>query len=128
MKTKISEETLAYMVSYYLQLEHSDILFRFDYGADLKMTPYQAKKMKKLQGTNSKGHPDLVLYEPRNDYHGLFIELKVVSPFKIDGDLKKSEHLDSQSNYHKKLRMKGYRVEFACGFDEVKLLVEGYLT
>lgn len=121
------EETIAQAISYYMQLEHKDIIFRFDYGADVKQSIGQAKKMKQLQGVNSRGFPDLTIYEPINEFHGLLIEMKAITPFKKDGTLKKSEHLKEQQEYHERLRAKGYYVTFATGYDEIKSVIVNYL-
>ena len=121
------EESLAHQISQYLQLKHTRVIFRFDYGADVKLTMYQAKKMKALQGKWSKGYPDLFIAEPKGVYSGLFIELKAVSPYKKNGELKKSEHLETQAHYHKLLRRKGYCAEFSTGFKETVELIEKYM-
>lgn len=61
------------------------------------------------------------------DWNGLFIELK-----KEGTRLKKksgewaSEHIAEQAKMLGKLRARGYRAEFARGFDEAKSLIDDY--
>ena len=122
------EDNLENMVSEYLQSRYPQVIFRFDSSAGAKKTMFQAQRFKKLHGKRTRGHPDLFLYEARGGYHGLLIELKVVTPFKKDGTLKKSEHLEIQAARHEELRERGYKVEFGVGFDKVKRIIDEYLS
>lgn len=62
-------------------------------------------------------------------YNGLYLELKAEgnSPFKKDGSLKKDEHLEEQEEMLEALRSRGYKAEFAVGFEEAKELIDDYL-
>ena len=71
--------------------------------------------------------PDLIIFEPKRDYAGLFIELKVKSPFKKDGTLLKNDHLEGQQNTINDLSKLGYKAMFCTGFEEFKIAVDEYL-
>jgi len=124
----MTEQQLAQKLSNYMQLKHPTQLFHFDTGADIFTNKTSAMRMSKLQGKNSKGHPDFILYLPTKKYGALFIELKITSPFKKDGTLKKNKHLETQNKYHQILRNKGYKVEFGTGFDECVKIIEDYIS
>ena len=121
------EESLAQKVSKWLAIQHKNIIYRFDVGADVKLSIPQATKLARLQGRWSKGYPDLLILKPNKRHAGLFIELKMTSPYKKDGQLKKDKHLETQANMHTKLREAGYYATFATGFDEVKDIISEYL-
>lgn len=110
----------------YLKMQFPHILFLSDTVASIKLTFPQMARNKKIQ--KSDFHcPDIMIFEPRNGYHGLFIELKAVSPFKKDGNLKSSEHLLGQFETIKALRFRRYRAQFATGFDQAKEIIDNYL-
>jgi hypothetical protein len=124
---QMTEKDLATNVSDYLQRQYPKIMFQFDIGADVKLTIGQATRRKRLQGKWSKGNPDIFIQASRQGCGGLYLELKVVTPYKRNGDLKKSEHLEAQSEYHKKLRKEKFYADFFTGFDEVKSILDWYL-
>jgi len=61
--------------------------------------------------------------------HGLFIEIKKAGTriFKKDGTLVADQHIREQFDVLEQLRKRGYMAEFACGFDEAKKIIDGYL-
>jgi flagellar biosynthesis/type III secretory pathway protein FliH len=119
-------------IARYLQLQYPEVIYRFDLAADLKLTAGQAAKHKRLHP--HRGYPDLFIAEPKTttytmEYTGLYLELKAEgnSPFKKDGTLKKNEHLEEQNEMLENLRDKGYKAEFAVGFEEAKEIIDDYL-
>lgn len=64
-------------------------------------------------------------------YGGLYLELKPVGDrskvYKINGELRKSKHVEKQNEWHKILRRNGYRASFLFGFDECKAAIDSYL-
>lgn len=102
-----SEHNLYEQIARYLQLQYPNIIYRFDIAADLKLTPGQAAKHKRLHP--ERGYPDLFIAESStNIWHspvrewglhfGLYLEIKTESnsPYKKDGTLKKDKHLEEQ--------------------------------
>ncbi len=121
------EALLAVKVSNYLQLQYPKVMFQYSIGADVRLPVHIAKRLHNLNGRWSRGFIDLFIYEAKNGYCGLGIELKATSPYKKDGTLKKNSHLERQDNFHQMLRDRGYKCEFAVGLDEVKVLIDEYL-
>jgi hypothetical protein len=81
----------------------------------------------------TKDNPIEVFNKPDNElyhiYNGLYLELKAEgnSPFKKDGTLKKDQHLEEQMAILEKMRRRGYRADFATGFEEAKQIIDDYL-
>lgn len=123
------EQILANNVSEFLLRKYPKVIFRFDIGADVRLTQGQAARAKKLQGKWSKGYPDLFIAEPNEYYHGLYLELKATgnNPYRKDGTLKKNEHLERQNYIHEILRDKGYQVMFTTGLKESIEAIESYM-
>lgn len=76
-----------------------------------------------------RGFPDLQILEPRNGFHGLFIEIKRNGErvFKRDGTCA-SEHIANQKKWLDLLELRGYKTEFAIGFDECKKIIDDYFA
>lgn len=113
-------------ISQYLHLQYPDVLFLSDTVANLKLTIPQKVRNKLIQKDGFKT-PDLLILEPRGCYAGLFIELKVESPFKKDGTLKKCEHLEGQLKSINDLKKKGYYASFSWGFEMTKKMIDNYM-
>jgi hypothetical protein len=54
-----SEHNLYEQIARYLQQQYPDVIYRFDIAADLKLTPGQAAKHKRLHP--KRGYPDLFI-------------------------------------------------------------------
>lgn len=121
------EAELRRMLARWLQYQYPNVIYRFDLAADLKLTMGQARKHKELHP--KRGYPDLFIAEPRGKYHGMYVELKADgnSPYKRNGELKKSEHLQEQSDFIHSLKQRDYFAVFATGFDEATTLISQYL-
>lgn len=136
----MKEEVIQQQVADYLRLQYPEVLFHSDFGSGIKLTMGQAVKQKRFNG-GRRAWPDMFIAEPQfkviriNDpdlatrhYCGLFIELK-----KEGTRLKKrngewaTEHIAEQANILEMLRARGYRAEFARGFEEAKGLIDDYL-
>lgn len=109
-----------------MRSNHPDVLYRFDYGAGLKMTMPQAKKQKKLN--RWRGWPDLTIYAPRGGFPALCLEIKRENEriWKKDGS-PANEHIEEQAHMGLRLIEAGYKFDFAIGFEESKKLIEEYL-
>ena len=125
---KHTEYDLQSAISWYLTSQYNDVLFLSDTIANLKLTKMQAIRNKKIQKHGFKT-PDLLILEPRNGYSGLFIELKIATPFKKDGTIKASskDHLKGQLESIEKLNQKGNKACFAVGFEETKKIIDDNL-
>jgi len=128
-----NEALLQEHVAQYLRLQYPSVLFHSDYGSGVRLTPGQAMRQKRMNG-GRRAWPDLfiaesVVAEDGRGAYGLFIELK-----KEGARLKKkngewaSPHLAEQAEMLENLRNKGYRAEFAVGFDEAKKILDDYLA
>ena len=98
--------------------------------ASVKLTERQAGRNKSIQCPNFKC-PDLLIFASRvvdgERFSGLFIELKVETPYKKDGELKKNEHIEAQSNDLDNLASEGYFTTFAWGFEMTRGIIDKYL-
>ena len=138
-----SEHNLYEQIARYLQLQYPDVIYRFDVGADLKLTMGQAAKHKRLHP--ERGYPDLFIAEPKNikvktalgngyslvetkTLGGLYLEIKKDGEklTKKDGSWR-TPHITEQAEALEKLRAKGYKAEFGIGFSECKQIIDGYL-
>ena len=126
---KHEEYELQKSVARYLSYQNPEIVFFSDTIASVKLTERQASRNKLIQKNNFK-MPDLIVFEPRHNFCGLFIELKIQTPFKKDGTIKAStkDHLKLQHECLQKLTSKGYKAVFSWGFDMTKQIIDEYLT
>lgn len=125
---KHEEFDLQVAISRYLSYQYPDVLFISDTIANLKLTPMQAGRNKKIQKSGFKT-PDLLILEPRYGSSGLFIELKLETPFKKDGSIKASanDHLKGQMESIELLNAKKYKSCFSWGFEMTKNIIDEYL-
>jgi len=123
----MSEKTLHQAVCDYIKYQYKDVLFNSDLAGSMKLTIGQAVALKNLR--SQRGFPDLVIYEPRNGHHGLFLELKKEGTklYKKNGS-PANPHIGEQLDCLLELRMRGYCVAFAIGFDNTKQLIDDYLN
>lgn len=64
------------------------------------------------------GFPDLSLYVPKGEYHGLFVELKT----------DKGQQTDSQKRFERLLTERGYKYTVCRNFEEFRANIESYLA
>lgn len=138
-----SEHNLYEQIARYLQLQYPNVIYRFDIAADLKLTPGQAAKHKRLHPT--RGYPDLFIAEPKfkpipehgyprsiewesQDWHGLYLEIKKDGEklIKKDGSWR-TPHIAEQAEMLERLRQAGYKAEFGVGFEACKQIIDEYL-
>ncbi len=114
-------------VCLYLSLEYSDAVFLSDTIAAVKLTGPQKVRNQKIQKKGFKC-PDVLILEPRGNYAGLFIELKVETPFKKNGEIKASseDHLKGQYETIKHLNRIGYKACFSWNFEMTKQTIDEY--
>jgi hypothetical protein len=123
----MKESDLQEQVATFLKFCYPDVLFHSDFGAGVRLTMGQAIRQKKQNG-GRRAWPDMVIAEPRNGYHGLYLELKrEKTRLKKKNGEWASDHIAEQAEVLKKLRERGYKAEFAVGFDEAKQILDDYL-
>ena len=71
-----------------------------------------------------KGCPDLMIFEPRNGFKGLFIEMKAP-----DSKLgKKGQIKPEQQYWNTELKARGYAAYFCYGSDEAIRVIDNYFA
>ena len=122
-----SEFILQKQVCRWICYQYPQVLFLSDTIASLKLTIFQADRNSEIQKKGFKT-PDLLIFEPNNNFHGLFIELKIKSPYKKDGTLLKNVHLEGQEKSIKYLTNKGYYACFSWNFEMTIDIINNYLN
>ena len=122
----MSDRTLHRAVCDYIRLQYPDVIFNTDLSGATKLTVGQAVALKSLR--SGRGFPDIVIYEPRKDYHGLFIELKQEGTklYNKNGE-PATPHIAEQIEMINKLDDLGYCAYIAVGFDIAKTIIDNYL-
>jgi hypothetical protein len=145
------ESILHQQVADYLRLQYPDVLFHSDFGSGVKLTINQAIRQKRLNG-GRRAWPDLFIAESKKkdvvtevfedgikvttldrvrEFAGLMIELKKEGTRlkKKNGDWA-TPHIAEQAAVLEELRKRGYKAEFAVGFDGdkgAKKIIDNYL-
>lgn len=123
----MSEAELQKQVAIYLRMQYPDVIFHSDFGSGVKLSPWQAR-MQKMQNGGRRAWPDMMIAEPIGNYHGLFIELKREgSRLKKQNGEWASSHIAEQNIMLNELSNKGYKAEFAIGFEQALDLIDDYL-
>lgn len=124
---KHTEFELQKSVCRYLDAQYPNVLYYSDTIASIKLTMVQAVRNKSIQKDGFK-LPDLVILHQNRLHKGLFIELKIKSPFKKNGELLKNYHLEGQQKSINDLLERGYYATFSTGFDETKRIIDLYMN
>ena len=124
---KHPEFQLQVQVCNWLKTQYPKVLFMSDTIASVKLTPQQQLRNKKIQKLDFK-LPDLLIFEPNKEFKGLFIELKVKSPFKKNGEIFKDEHLEGQLKTINDLKSKGYYACFSWSFEMTISIINQYMS
>ena len=123
----MSEYNLHKAVVMYINMKYPKALYHSDLSG-VKMSMGTIRKMAALN--KYRGFPDLILYEKNMKYIGLVMELKKEgsSPFKKNGDLKTSEHLDNQVFWLNHLAKLGFKTSFVVGVPEAIKTIDDYFN
>lgn len=113
-KNKQPEYHLQVAVCNYLAIKYSKVFFNGSAGG--MRTFYSVAKKMKATGYQA-GFPDLFIYEPKDGYHGLAIELKVKGNYASR----------KQKGIIEKLNNKGYKAVVCTGFDQATEVIDEYL-
>lgn len=111
----------------WISYQYPNMLFLSDTIASVKLTIPQQNRNKLIQKNNFKT-PDLLIFEPKGNFSGLFIELKVKSPFKKNGEILKDEHLEGQLKTINDLKSKGYYACFSWSFEMTISIINQYMS
>lgn len=120
------EENLHDAVCIYLKLQYPDVVFATD-ASGVRLPIGLASKFARLKSES--GLPDIFIYEPKDGFHGLFMELKREGErvWLKDGSLSKDKHIQKQNKLHEKLRKKGYYGGFVIGLDKAKAYIDAWM-
>lgn len=124
---KITELEVHNQVCKYLKAQYPNVMFLSDFAAGIKMSIGMASRQS-LQKSNH-AFPDIMIFEPRGGYHGLFLEVKKDNGifYKGTDNIKKNNHVEEQQECLNLLVKKGYRATFGCGFEDCKLIIDQYM-
>ena len=114
-----------------LKIKYPSVFFEPS-ASGVKMPIYTAaifKKMRKnLSNGESKGFPDLFIFEARNGYHGLAIELKdEIKIGKRGRPLKGNGPSDEQLIWIDALKDRGYMAVVSYGYEQTMKVIDKYL-
>jgi len=111
-----SEEWEHIAVVAYLRARYPEALYTISPSGN-KLSRTEAERFKAMGYTA--GTPDLMLFEPRKGFHGLFIEMKARSGARVS---------EAQEAFITRLRERGYAVAVAFGADEAKKTIDAYMA
>jgi len=118
-KRKIAPESEANqqeIVVKYLRLAYPTALYCASAGG---MWTSDSQRIKMAKTGYVKGFPDLFVYEPRSEFHGLAIEMKRVKGSKIEPE---------QKEWQEQLRNRGYASYICKGSEEAIKTIDEYFN
>ena len=119
VKRKIAPESEANqqeIVVKYLRLAYPTALYCASAGG---MWTSDSQRIKMAKTGYVKGFPDLFVYEPRGEFHGLAIEMKRVKGSKIEPE---------QIEWQEQLRNRGYSSYICKGSEEAIKVIDEYFN
>tara|TARA_R110000782_G_scaffold182008_1_gene272231 strand:+ start:100 stop:471 length:372 start_codon:yes stop_codon:yes gene_type:complete len=123
----MTEEQIHIQICNYIKVKYPSVLFTSE-NSGLRVFWKQAKMLKAMRSCS--GLPDIMIFEPRKQKAGMFLEVKKEGTkiYKRDGDLRKDKHLNEQEEILHRLKQKGYFAEFVVGFDEARSIIDWYMS
>tara|TARA_R110000787_G_scaffold106693_3_gene214493 strand:+ start:1166 stop:1537 length:372 start_codon:yes stop_codon:yes gene_type:complete len=123
----MTEEQIHIQICNYIKVKYPSVLFTSE-NSGLRVFWKQAKMLKAMRSCS--GLPDIMIFEPRKQKAGMFLEVKKEGTkiYKRDGDLRKDKHLNEQEDILHRLKQKGYFAEFVVGFDEARSIIDWYMS
>ena len=121
------EEQHQVAVAQYLQYKYPDVLSTIS-PEGMKLSYLQAVQFK-LMGYR-KGTPDIMIFKPVGQYHGLFIELKRPEVKSVNKELAqaKGRPTKEQEEFIDKLKKEGYYAQVCYGSRQAELLIDWYMN
>lgn len=135
MRNSKKEENLQLKVCGYLRDKYPGVIWFCDLASGMKLPIHIAAMNKAMR--SHRGLPDLFIACPKSGegvlsntqiINGLFIELKSIDAAKKDGTVSSSAHVREQAAIHGMLVEAGYEAVFACGFEQVKGIIDDYFS
>ena len=121
------EYILQCQIAEFLRRQYPRVRFLSDVRAALKLTIPQQVRAKKIQADDF-ACPDMMIFQPSGDWHGMFLELKAESPYRRDGRLKTDDHLERQHKSITILADLGYHADFYWTFEQAEKAIREYLN
>lgn len=118
------EDALHLSICEFIRYQYPQVIFTSE-PSGLRLPIGQATKLKRMRSGSKL--PDLWILEPRQNYHGLFLEVKTETPKKRDGDWK-TEHIAQQAEVIDKLNNKGYKADFVWSLDQAIEVINDYMN
>ena len=120
------EEAVHIAICDYIRAKYPYAIFTSE-SSGIRVFWKQAKALKRMR--SSAGLPDIMIFEPRKSYYGLFLEVKRenFAVYKKDGGLVSNTHIQEQEDILHRLKQRGYMAEFVRGFEDAKALIDYYL-
>ncbi len=112
----MSEERLQSEIVKYIQYQYPKVRYCASLGGQYQ--PYQSQRNRAKRTGYSKGFPDLFLYEGRNGYHGLAIEIKTI----------RGTATKEQKEWIAALQKRNYKAEICKGLPAILELIDEYLN
>ena len=93
-----SETNLHIRIAYYIKHNYPDVIFTSE-SSGIKLSIGQAVVLKKMR--SGRALPDLMLFEARRGYNGMFLEIKKegISIYKRNGEIKRDKHLRARRSF-----------------------------
>jgi len=122
------ESKLQEQVVNYLLLQYPKVRFISSLTGEYNSNAFTNARNSRIQF--GPGQPDILIMYRNSKYVGLALELKTIgsNPFKKNGELKASTHLQSQNEWLMYMISQGWDAYFAVGFDHTKELIDKYLN
>jgi len=123
----IKEKQVHAQVCKYIDLVYPDVIYTSD-PSGLKTTIGVAVELKSKRCKKYKV-PDLIILQPKGQYHGLVLEIKAnrIALYTKKGEIKTNKHIKEQRASLDKLNRIGYYATFACGYDEATKIIRAYM-
>ena len=112
----MSEERLQSEVVKYIQLQYPKVKYCASLGGQYQ--PFQSQRNRARRTGYSKGFPDLFIYEARNGYNGLALEIKTI----------KGRATKEQKEWIAALQKRNYKAEICKGLPAILQLIDDYLS
>ena len=112
----MSEERLQSEVVKYISLQYPKSRYCASLGGQYQ--PYQSQRNRAKRTGYSKGFPDLFIYEARNGFHGLALEIKT----------HKGRATKEQKEWIEALNDRGYKAEVVKGLPAILNLIDSYMN